>query len=201
MKQILILSLNNDPSSSPGTEHAGGQTKYILELTKNLLFSGYSVEIITIGQAGKTKREEFVPGAFVTRFNRKNGEPYGYDLQSSEIDVISREIASHIKEQHPEINLVLCCYWVSGRAGIMVRDELKCPLVITFCSLAGFKRTADSSLEVETRFKEERALGQKADAIIATNKPELQLLISEYQISKEKIHLIPRGIDTAMFHP
>jgi len=201
MKHILILSLNNDPSSFPGTEHAGGQTKYILELTKNLLFSGYSVEIITIGQAGQAKREEFVPGAFVTRFNRKNGEPYGYDIKSHEIDEISRQIATHIKIDHPDVNLVLCCYWVSGRAGSMVCDELKCPLVVTFCSLAGFKRTADSSHEVETRFKEEKALGQKADAVIATNEPELQILISEYQLPQEKVHLIPRGIDFSVFHP
>jgi glycosyltransferase involved in cell wall biosynthesis len=201
MKHILILSLNNDPSSFPGSEHAGGQTKYILELPKNFLVSGYSVEIITIGPAGQAKREEFVPGAFVTRFYRKIGEPYGYDIESYEIDDISRQIATHIKVDHPDINLVLCCYWVSGRAGTLVRDELQCPLVVTFCSLAGFKRTADSSYEVETRFKEEMALGQKADAVIATNKPELKILVSEYQLPQEKVHLIPRGIDLSVFHP
>lgn len=201
MRRFLILSLNNDPALPLGTQHAGGQTKYVLELTKNLLAQGHSVEVFTIGHGEVPQREEFVPGAHVTRFMRSMGKPYDYDITEHEIRLIASEICSYVEANLCAFDLILCCYWVSGQAAIALKAKLNCPLIVTFCSLAALKRLSPGAPNVEVRFEAERALGQIADSIIATSQIEQTILEQDYQLSSEKIKVIPRGIDLAMFHP
>jgi len=201
MVHLLIISLNNDPSARLGTDHAGGQTKYVLELTKNLLFEGCGIEIITIGYDGQKEKEEFVPGAIIKRFFRDNGKPYGYDLSPEEMTTLASKVCNYVDTSTQKFDALLCCYWVSGKAAIQVSKSISCPLVVTFCQLAAFKQTVDASEAVNERFQQEKILGMHATAIIATNLAEKHALENLYGIDPKKIHLIPRGIDLKVFYP
>ncbi|AUQ52409.1 Mannosylfructose-phosphate synthase (plasmid) [Phaeobacter inhibens] len=201
MRRFLLVSLNNDPTVPLGSKHAGGQTKYVLELTKNLLFQGHEVEVLTIGHRGQPMREEFAPGAVVTRFFRNDGESYDYDISQSELCDIADRIIAHVTAREQPVDLILCCYWVSGDASVRLKAELGCPMAVTFCQLASFKRKGEVAPELAGRFQSEQDLGHAADAVIATNAAERTTLAQDYGIAPEKIHLIPRGIDLTVFHP
>lgn len=201
MIQFLILSLNNDPSEVLGTMHAGGQTKYVLELTKNLLFEGHSVDVFTIGKSGQPVREEFVPGAYVTRFFRPAGKPYGYDITTEELVLLANEIAAYVLNKAMSIDIIVCCYWISSRAAMKLKLIWDCPLIVTFCQLAVFKKKGTNRTYLKDRFNSEREIGLFADAVIATSLTEKKHLVMDYQLPENKIHIIPRGINLSVFYP
>ncbi len=201
MRRFLILSLNNDPTQPLGAEHSGGQTKYVLELTKNLLFHGHAVDVFTIGAAGQPEHEELVPGAFVCRFFRSNGQQYGYNLTDEEMRSLGDQMAKYVDVQDRSFDSIICCYWVSGYAALTIKLQTNCPLIVTFCQLAAFKKLGNTKLDLGNRFKREQELGRAADAIIATSPSEKSVLISEYGLPENKIHIIPRGVDISVFYP
>lgn len=201
MRHLLVLSLNNDPTSQLGTAHAGGQTKYVLELSKNLLFRGCTVEILTLGNADQVSTEEVFPGACVTRFVRPSEKPYGYDLTLDEIAQISDVVSDYAIDHAKPFDAVLCCYWVSGEAALKIAKRCQCPLIVSFCSLAALKQSVENNQHICQRFRAEKHLGLHCDRIIATTDAEKQTLISKYGLDPEKVSVIPRGIDLSVFYP
>lgn len=195
----LIVTLNGDPLVDLGSEHAGGQCKYVLELSKNLILQGWHVHVVTLVSDGRPDEETVTYGFTVSRIRRPTGRPYGYDIAESEITQIGAELDKRLANDVLGFRAILACYWVSALAAFPISQKRGWPLVITFCQLAHFKMAADPSSQVVRRAEVEADLGRRCHAVIATNRCEADTLADVYNIERRKIHIIPRGVDLTLF--
>lgn len=195
MNDRLIITLNGDPLADFGTEHAGGQCKYVLELASNLASQNWQVHVVTLGKRAEVLRGEFT----LTRLARQNGRPYGYDLTEQEALALSTGIKQAIEMEPTGFRFILACYWISALAARPLCTETGWPMIITFCQLGYFKLAADKSPSVIRRAELEAELGRHSQAVIATNRAEAAVLRDVYKIDASKISIIPRGIDLRRF--
>jgi len=201
MSRLLLLSLNNDPTEEFGSKHIGGQAKYVLEISKQLLFFGWEVDIYTIGSKNKEFHQELVKYLNVFRFFREKEKEYDYDISITEIKNITYDILQYIQKESSNYNMILACYWISGIAAVELKDNLQLPIVISFSSLGQYKKIIDNSQFIEDRISYEKHITNHADRIIASSETEKLDLIKYYDASESKIQVIPRGIDPRIFHP
>jgi glycosyltransferase involved in cell wall biosynthesis len=200
-ERLLIVTLNGDPLADLGSEHAGGQCKYVLELSKNLILRGWNIHVITLAGAPRPEEEAVTDGLMISRLWRPGRRPYAYDITEAEIELVGGALAERVRAGLGDFRAVLACYWISGLAAFPVARDHGWPLVITFCSLGYFKMAADPSPSVVRRAEIEAELGRRCQAVIATNSHEAAALNQVYGIDRRKIHLIPRGVDLAVFSP
>lgn len=195
MDRLLIVTLNGDPLAELGSEHAGGQCKYVRELSRHLLLKGWGVHIVTLGEVGCQRYEQVAPNLVVTRLMRPSGQSYDYDITEAEVRHIGQTMKNVVGGQ--EFVAILACYWLSALAVLEMDSGL--PLVTTFCSLARFKMTAAPADDLHKRAEAEEMIGKRSRAIIATNTAERDLLEREYGLPADRIHIVPRGIDISAF--
>jgi D-inositol-3-phosphate glycosyltransferase len=197
--RLLIVTLNGDPLVDLGSEHAGGQCKYVLELSKNLILQGWHVHVVTLASEARPSEEAVTYGFTISRLTRPWRQPYGYDITEAEIAQIASDLSEHLCFDSQGFCAVLACYWVSALAVARVAHDRGWPLVTTFCSLAHFKMAVDVSPQLLRRAEIEAELGRLSHAVIATNSVEAAVLADVYGINRSKIHIIPCGIDLTLF--
>lgn len=201
MSKLLIISLNGDPLASSGTEHAGGQVKYILELGRYLVREGWYIDVFTIKNDDRPDKEHITEGFHVIRFPLPGNKNYSYQISEADIDCIQQAMIHYIDQHNIRYDLLLCCYWLSGLTGLHVKEIIKKNMLVTFCSLGYFKRElADTPSNLDGRIRSERMVAEKCDHIIATSAEEKQILVQHYNISPAKISIIPRGVDLDVFY-
>lgn len=201
MSTLFIISLNGDPLADLGSLHAGGQCKYILELGKYLVRTGWAIDVFTIQQPGTLRREYITEEFSVNRLPLASGGSYGYHLPLSEFTPFSFSMLRYIEEFCAPPDLLLACYWLSGVVALPVKAALKKDLVVSFCSLGYYKQQACPELSLTERIETERLVAAGADRVIATSHDEQHVLTSIYAVPARKISLIPRGIDLDVFKP
>lgn len=191
--RLLIVSLNGDPLCDLGTEHGGGQVKYILELGKNLVGRGWEIDVVTLGSKHQFAEEEITEKFRVLRVFRKNGKKYGYDISIEEI----REIVVKLELTGFSLNsydVVLAAYWLSACFISFFSETKNCPWIITFCQLGIFKKAEFDSPDIGIRIEMEKRACNLFDRIIATNSAEKDALVQNYKANANKITIIPRGV-------
>jgi D-inositol-3-phosphate glycosyltransferase len=101
-------------------------------------------------------------------------------------------------------DLVHAHYWLSGVAGLRLREVWGTPLVQMFHTLGRLKNTvaqAPAEREPELRIAEEARLVAAADRIVAASVVERAHLSWYYQARPERVDVIPCGVDTELFQP
>ena len=196
MNRLMIISLNSDPILQYGTEHNGGQSKYVLELGKNLVKEGWDIDVFTIKNSNTEDVVSITEGFTVYRFPLPNSQDYSYSIKESDVNWVADSITHFINENKRDYSLVLCCYWLSGLIGLQLKDVLRKNILITFCSFGYFKEPGTST---SFRIEKERYIAQNIDHIIATSEEEKRMLVNFYEALPDKITVIPRGVDTEKF--
>lgn len=202
MKSLIIISLNADPLKSFGSEHGGGQAKYILELGKNLVLEGWNIDVMTIKNNGYSEFQSVTEGFNVYRFSLPENNDYSYSITESDIEYLYEQIRCFLKKEKHNYNLIFCCYWLSGIIGVKIRNEIFKNVLISFCSLGYFKKIGsnNSTANLDLRIATEKKVANDVDHIIVTSNEERLTLINIYNVPTEKISVIPRGIDLNVFY-
>jgi D-inositol-3-phosphate glycosyltransferase len=93
-------------------------------------------------------------------------------------------------------------YWLSGWVGRLLSHTWDAPHVTTFHTLARVKnRALDAPAETERRGEIEQRIAAQADGIIVSSDHERHLLVDLYDATREKIHVVPPGVDLSLFRP
>ncbi|MEO5961509.1 MAG: glycosyltransferase, partial [Opitutaceae bacterium] len=104
-------------------------------------------------------------------------------------------------------------YWDAGLAAQHLSAALGVPHVHTPHSLGLWKQrqmltdAPQSAAEFERRYnfarriEEERKLYSDCDVVVATTPPQLDLIVSEYEIPAAKVRMVPPGYDDHRFFP
>jgi D-inositol-3-phosphate glycosyltransferase len=103
-----------------------------------------------------------------------------------------------------DYDLIHAHYWLSGVAGLALREAWGTPVIQMFHTLGRLKNSVaqtPSEVEPELRIGEEIRLVESVDRIVAANVVERDHLVWYYSAPAERVAVIPCGVDTDLFQP
>lgn len=197
---IAILSLHSCPYIVPGGRYTGGMNIYIRNLARELSSRGHSVDIYTCSQADCSQCGKGDLGKNIRLIHVDNID---YNLVTeATLDNNIERITSSILLNAPRYDVIYSHYWFSGLVGTRLRSEWQAPHFTMFHTLGLLKNRAGlGELEPPYRIAGEMSVAQSADHIIASTAGEKRELASRYNVSADKITVIPCGINNELFRP
>lgn len=198
--RIAMISLHTSPLDQPGCGSAGGMNVYVKELSKRLARSGIQVEIFTRAvRSALPAVLEVVPGVhlhhvYVGPGNARQNRP-------GQIRAFAREVLA--RKQGP-FDVIHSHYWLSGQAGILIRDQSGVPLVHSMHTMARIKNQSlaiGDEPEPELRVCAEEQIVQQADVLVANTVLEARQLINFYDADPTRIEVVHPGVDLDVFRP
>ena len=199
-----MLVVHSNPVAEPGVGDAGGMTVYVRQMARSLAARGLAVDIYTRRDAEDTPSTVgLFPGVTVRQVPA--GTP---ELAKEEIPAHLPEFTANllrqVEREGTAYDLIHSHYWLSGRVASILSARWGVPFVHTFHTLGRVKnegRANGEPVEPDSRLRGEARVIAEANAIVASAPDEREWLIDLYAAHPERIHVIPPGVDHAMFVP
>lgn len=204
--RVAMLSYHTCPLATLGGKDTGGMNVYVRDLARELGRKGIGVDVFTRSQ------DEHVPHILhhLGYGNRVVHIPAGPETPLSRHDLVNYldEFTAGVKDfaesKEIEYDLIHCHYWLSGLAGLSLRETWNLPLIQMFHTLAIMKDRVARSVEEEPsdlRLESEARLLQSADRVVAATPAEVAQIQWLYREDTSRVVVIPPGVDTSRFYP
>ena len=203
---IAMISYHTCPLAVLGGKNTGGMNVYVRELTRFLGRIGVHVDVFT------RSMDEHVPQVShdLGNFNRVvhvSAGPEVYlqkDRLREYIEPFAEGIMAFAAPKGIQYDLIHSHYWMSGLAGMVLKERWNIPMLQMFHTLGLMKQKIGQTAEEregQARVDGEMAVMRAADRIIAATEAELLQLEQLYGISGQKVSIVPPGVDTHHFYP
>jgi D-inositol-3-phosphate glycosyltransferase len=205
MLRVALLSVHTCPLAAPGAKETGGMNVYVRETARELARMGARADVFTRSQNPVIPR--VVPmgqGARVIHLAAGPEAPIPREAVHGHLDEFVAGVEAFRRAEGLEYDIIHAHYWLSGVAGLALRDEWGAPLVQMFHTLGRLKNTVAQradEVEPELRIGEESRIVAAADRIVAASVVERAHLVWYYGALAERVDVIPCGVDTDMFQP
>lgn len=203
--RIAMLSVHSSPLAHLGGKEAGGMNVYVRELARQLGVSGMHVDIFTRCQdRTMPTMSSLAAGVRVIHLPTGPAAPYDKNWVLTYLPEFVSRLRCFADGEDLVYDLIHSHYWLSGEAGLRLRQSWGVPLVHMFHTLGVMKnQVARSSEETETmqRIAIERRLLHAADAIVAATPLDRAQMVWHYGAEAEHIRVIPCGVDLQRFRP
>jgi len=179
---------------------------YIRELCRHLGRNGWQIDVFTRRQdAGQPIvewpgepgwRTIYVPAGPAEAVDRRALFPY--------LEEYVAGIERWRQEQGISYDLVHSHYWLSGWAGLRLRQAWGVPLAHMFHTLGRLKDMAagdNGQREASNRAEVEQEIMDAADRIVAATPLDRQQMLDNYRVDASRITVIPCGVNLNLFHP
>lgn len=198
MPDVAILSLHSSPLVQPGTGDSGGMNVYVRELAASLAQAGVGTTVYVRRWADDLPDEVAVePGLRVVHLDAGPTTLAKEDLPDV-VDEFTDALVDRLLVE--PVDVVHANYWLSGVAGHRVKHRLDLPLVSTFHTLARVKaETGDP--EPDRRIDAETEVVGCSDVIVANSVEEVRQLVRLYGAERDRIEIVPPGVEHAFFSP
>jgi D-inositol-3-phosphate glycosyltransferase len=201
--RIAVISLHTSPLDQPGTGDSGGMNVEIRALTEGLAAHGVAVDVYTrcagrgvpeVDRLGPTARIIQVPAGPCAPVEKATLSGLLPDFVDS---VLARA------EELGSYDLVHAHYWLSGPAAAAAKVRWGTPLVLSFHTLGEVKnRAAGLGIsEPVVRLEGERDGISVADRILVPTPSEADHLVELYGAARDRIRVVPPGVDPDLFEP
>ena len=139
---------------------------------------------------------------------------YGYELVHLPVDEttlpkdqipetlsdFTAAVKSDAAANNQNFDLVTSHYWLSGVVGYKLARVWAVPHVTSFHTLASIKiRVRPEESDPEIRFSNEACVARDADLIVAWTEGEVEHMMREFGVSRDKFAIVPPGVDTERF--
>jgi D-inositol-3-phosphate glycosyltransferase len=179
---------------------------YVRDLARELARRGHHVDVYTRSQHPGIPRisDGLGHGARMIHLRAGPERPYDKNRVYHHLPEFAEGVRAQMEVDHIHYDVVHSHYWLSG----VVADELRklsgSPMLHMFHTLGKMKdavaqRAQDR--EVPLRIAVEEEIVRLADGLIAATPVERDQLTDLYGADATRIHVIPPGVDTALFHP
>ena len=203
--RIAVLSVHTCPLAALGGKQTGGMNVYVRETARELGRMGAQVDVFTRSQDPAIRRVVSLgDGARVIHLPAGPEAPVAREELHRHLPEFVARVEAHRRAESIGYDLVHAHYWLSGVAGLQLRDAWQVPLVQMFHTLGRLKNTVardPSEIEPELRLAEEGRVIELADRVVAANVVERAHLVWHYGARSERVAVIPCGVDTEMFQP
>lgn len=197
-RRVAVLSLHTSPLAQPGTGDGGGMNVYVRSLADALARAGVDCDLLTRGDRADVV--EVGPGVRVVHLPVAAGVAVAkdslLDLHDDLVDAAERWLTTD-----GSADVLHAHYWVSGAVAHTLKHRLGVPLVTTFHTLARAKRDAGIHDDPAHRFEVETAVTRCSDALVVSTAEERDLLVTAYGADRDRVEVIPPGVDHAVFSP
>jgi D-inositol-3-phosphate glycosyltransferase len=183
--KICTISFHSCPYSSLGGNGSGGMSVYLRELTAGLAdFPGVKVDILTRAQDPIcVEAKDISPQIRVVQL--KGGPETPIDR----------------RDLYDDYDIIHSHYWLSGLAGVHIKQKLGVPLVHSYHTLGFMKGQSLGQKEHDRRANSERLIADVSDSIISPSTEEKESLVREYRIIPSKIEVVRPGVNPRLFYP
>jgi D-inositol-3-phosphate glycosyltransferase len=199
VRTLAVLSLHTSPLVQPGAGDSGGMNVYVRELVSSLAQAG--VQTVAYVRRWDDDLPEVVdvePGFRLVHVPAGPAE-LAKEKLAHVVDAYGDWVGRHMRRQG-DIDAIHANYWLSGLAGHRLKHEFDLPLVSTFHTLARVKaETGDD--EPQRRVDAEAEVIGCSDAILASCTAEADQLVDLYGARRDRIEIVPPGVDHAFFSP
>jgi D-inositol-3-phosphate glycosyltransferase len=203
--RVAVLSVHTCPLAALGAKETGGMNVYVRETARELGRMGVQVDVFTRSQNPAIPRVvPLGPGARVIHLPAGPEAPMPREAVHRHLGEFVQGVEAHRRAEGLRYDLVHGHYWLSGVAGLALREAWGAPLVQMFHTLGRLKNAvARGPAEVEPalRIAEEGRLVASADRLVAANVVERAHLVWYYGARAERVAVIPCGVDTDLFQP
>jgi D-inositol-3-phosphate glycosyltransferase len=204
--RIAMISYHTCPLATLGGKDTGGMNVYVRDLTRALGQRGIGVDVFTRSQ------DEHVPhvlhdlgyGNRVVHVPAGPEVPLDHDQLTEHLDTFAQWIVEFADSKGCEYDLIHAHYWLSGLAGLTLREEWNISLIQMFHTLAIMKDRVARSPEEEPsdlRLESEARLLKQADHVVAATPAEVAQIQWLYREDTSRVVVIPPGVDTSHFYP
>lgn len=200
-----MLSYHTCPLATLGGKDTGGMNVYVRELSKQLAAMGIMVDVFTRSQ------DEHVPHVV---HSLGFGARVVHVPSGPELPLPKKELAEHIpayvdyikefaERKEIKYDLIHAHYWMSGMAGLALKEAWDVPMVQMFHTLGLMKNriAGKGEYEGDYRISGERKVLKGTEMVVAATEAELTQLQWLYEIKKEKIRVVPPGVNLRRFYP
>jgi len=202
---VAMLSVHTCPLAALGGKETGGMNVYVREVARELGRMGLHVDVFTRSQNPTIPRVvELGPGARVVHLPAGPEAPMPREAVHAHLDQFAAGIEDFARASGIGYDLIHSHYWLSGVAGLRLREKWGAPLVQMFHTLGRLKNTVAQSpadREPALRLDEETRIVAQADRVVAANVVERAHLVWHYGARADRIAVIPCGVDTELFQP
>jgi D-inositol-3-phosphate glycosyltransferase len=202
---VAVLSVHTCPLAALGGKETGGMNVYVRQTARELGRLGVHVDVFTRSQNATIPRiVELGEGARVVHLPAGPEVPMPRQAVHRHLAQFAAGVEGFAGEQGLRYDLIHSHYWLSGVAGLRLREAWGIPLVQMFHTLGRLKNAVAQNpdeLEPSLRIHEETRIVAEADRIVAANVVERAHLVWYYGARTERIAVIPCGVDTELFQP
>jgi D-inositol-3-phosphate glycosyltransferase len=221
MRRLAVLSLHTSPLAQPGTGDSGGMNVYVRELSSALARAGVACDVYTRRDGDDMADTVFVePGFEVHYVTAGPAASVPKEHLHEHVEEFTEGVLAHMTGEVPRrrapgsgsfgpledgASAVHANYWLSGVAGHVIKHRLDVPLVSTFHTLDRVKAVVSPEEEEAAawtrRAQAEATIIGCSDALLASCDVELEQLVELYGADRERIEIVPLGVDHAYFSP
>lgn len=206
MLNIAMISYHTCPLAILGGKDTGGMNVYVRELTRYLGRRGVHVDVFTRSQ------DEHVPqvlhdlgyGNRVVHIPAGPEHPMPKKELATYLPRFVEGIQNFAREKGIHYDLIHSHYWMSGIAAQQLKQAWNVPIAHMFHTLGLMKnRVAQSEAEMEGEYRisGEYKVLDIADCIVAATLAEQSQLQFLYRADKNRMRIIPPGVDVSHFYP
>ncbi len=213
LPRIAMVSTHGYVAARPplGATDTGGQVVYVLELSKKLAQLGYEVDIWTRGFGGQSEVEPVADQVRILRAPCGGPEFIPKEYLAHHLGEWVDHALALIREHGLRYQFINSHYWDAGVAGRSLGEALGVPHVHTPHSLGRWKKAemegdfkggAESFEHIYNfteRIQAETGLYASAALVVATSPLQVDMLIQDYEVAKERCKMIPPGYDDLRF--
>lgn len=201
--RVAVLSVHTSPLAQPGGNKAGGLNVYVLELAKQLAARGCLVDIFSRSTATDTPEvTEIVPGLRAIHLHAGPQRYLGAESLYGREDEFVAALLDFCARDGAEYDLIHSHYWLSGLVGERLKAIWGVPHVTMFHTLGEIKnRASPDEHESQLRIASEQAVIDSVERVICATEQERTQIVSLYGAARDKVSVIPLGVDLDRFQP
>lgn len=196
-----------------GAADTGGQVVYVIELARKLAQLGYEVDVWTRQFEDQSRFDVVNDRVRVIRMPCGGGKFIAKEYLHLHLMEWCENALRFIKRHRLSYQFINSHYWDAGIAGQRLSEALDVPHVHTPHSLGRWKKKqmetdySDhvATFEKEFNFKErvlhEGIVYRSCELLVATTPEQHDMLMRDYDVPANKVHMIPPGYDDNRFFP
>lgn len=205
IRQVAYLSMHTTPLAQPGIGDAGGMNVYIDRLARTMAGRGIKVEVFTRRTDPAQPEDVMVTDGYkVVHITAGPEEALPTDQLADSVQEFALGVAKWAAANRADYDVVHSHYWLSGWAGVIVKQQLGVGLAHSFHTLGRIKdanRAHGQPPESLLRIATEQEVIEFADCVIASTPYEFEDLVQHYGTKPESICISPPGVDHDVFRP